>query len=66
MMALCSIKFKYPFFVKTTERLFELYASTTEERTMWIAGFNYVIVSTNEVQDIMKRNNDDLSAKLQD
>lgn len=36
----------YPFFVKTTVRQFELYTSSEEEREMWVAGFRYVIVST--------------------
>lgn len=48
-----SRNFKMPFQVNTSERKFELFASSEEERKMWLAGFEYVMVSTQEVQIIM-------------
>ena len=42
----CSRKFNFPFFVKTEDRLFELYTSTDDERTLWLAAFVYLIKST--------------------
>ena len=48
----------------TTERLYELYAKTEEERIMWMAGFDYVVVSTNKVQEIMTENERSLERKM--
>jgi hypothetical protein len=48
------------FFVKTTDRVFELYTSTPEEREMWMAGFKYIMISTKEVQSIMTGNDANL------
>ena len=45
--------FKFPFSVVTSQRIFEFYASCPQEREMWIAGFNYVVLSSKEVQKIM-------------
>lgn len=46
----------FPFFVKTPDRIFELYTSTPDERNMWMAGFKYILISTREVQQIMVTN----------
>jgi UDP-galactopyranose mutase len=54
---ICSKKYNFPFFVKTVDRLFELYASEEKERTLWMAAFDYLIKSTNEVQKIITENN---------
>lgn len=48
-----SKNFQYPFIVDTTQRRFELHASSVQERNMWITGFTYILVSTTEVQSIM-------------
>ena len=61
----CSRKFNFPFFVKTEDRLFELYASTDEERTLWMAAFVYLIKSTFEVQKIINRNNEQYKQDLE-
>ena len=50
----CSRTFNFPFFMKTEDRLFELYTSTDEERDLWMSGFMYSIKSTREVQKIIK------------
>ena len=54
LKATCSKKFQFPFFLKTKSRHFLLFASTHEERRMWLAGFQYVILSTKEVQKIIE------------
>ena len=54
-----------PFFVKTTDRVFELYTSTPDEREMWMAGFQYILISTKEVQQIMTNNDEVLMDKIQ-
>ena len=41
-----------------------LFASTYEEREMWIAGFEYVIISTKQVQELMVQNYKDLDQKV--
>ena len=41
--------YKFPFSIKTNARVFEFYTSSPYERDMWIAGFDYVILSSNEV-----------------
>ena len=46
--------FVYPFKVVTRNRVFELYAETSEKREMWFDGFNYAIVSTKIVQEIIR------------
>lgn len=46
----------YPFYVKTNERDFTLCAASEEERQMWMAGFKYVMISTKQVQQIIKAN----------
>jgi hypothetical protein len=56
LVAVCSKKFQNPFFLKTTDRTFALYAPTYEERRMWMAGFDYVIKSTVIVQKIIEQN----------
>ena len=61
----CSRKFNFPFFVKTEDRLFELYASCEEERTLWLAAFVYLIKSTREVQKIINRNNEQYRIELE-
>lgn len=49
---------QYPFFLKTTNRLYTLISKSEHERRMWVAGFRYVIASTVTVQCIMKHNNE--------
>lgn len=46
---ICSKKYNYPFFIKTVDRLFELYASQEDERKLWMAAMYYLIKSTAEV-----------------
>ena len=43
---ICSKKYNFPFFVRTVDRLFELYSSQDSERTVWMAAFDYLIKST--------------------
>ena len=45
-----SKNYTVPFQLCTAERNFELYSCSEEERNMWLAGFEYMIVSTQEVQ----------------
>lgn len=45
----CSKTYRFPFFLKTLDRMYELCSSSEEERNMWIAGFSYIIVSTSQV-----------------
>ena len=42
----CSKTYKFPFFLHTIDRKFELCASSENERKMWMSGFNYIKVST--------------------
>lgn len=56
----------YVFFVKTIERDYVLYAKTEDERKMWMAGFRYVIASTQTVQVIMKQNAEIQNKKLKE
>lgn len=49
-------KYYYGFEVTTTKRLYYLFCSTDEERTMWITGLEYVIVSTRRVQQLLDEN----------
>ena len=60
----CCPKFAFPFFVKTTERVFEFFAATEEEREMWMAGFDYCIKSTRVVQKIIEQNEKKLKEKI--
>lgn len=53
------------FFVKTSNRVFELYTSTPDERDMWMSGFKYILISTKEVQSIMTNNDEKLIDKIQ-
>jgi len=41
--------FQHFFFVITIDRVFTLYASSEEERNIWLAGFDYLIKSTHQV-----------------
>ena len=61
----CSKKYNFPFFVRTVDRLFELYASTEKERQLWICAFIYLIKSTAEVQKIITANNQRMSLEIQ-
>ena len=45
--------YKFPFSVKTNSRVFEFYSSSAQERDMWLAGFDYVILSSKQVQKII-------------
>ena len=47
---------EYPFSLHTIDRRYVLFAPSNEERKMWMAGFKYVISSTQTVQEIMKAN----------
>lgn len=58
-------QYVFAFFVKTSDRVFELYASTPDEREMWMAGFKYILISTKEVQTIMTNNDEQLMEKIQ-
>jgi hypothetical protein len=53
---ICSKKYNFPFFVKTVDRLYEFYASQENERRLWMAAFDYLILSTLEVQKIIVEN----------
>lgn len=46
---ICSKKYKYPFFINTVDRMYELYTSQDDERQMWVTCFMYLIKSTKEV-----------------
>ena len=56
ILSICSKTFCYPFCVKTRDRTFMLFATTAEERQLWIDGFNYVVCSTKQVQSILDLN----------
>lgn len=49
-----SKNFKHPFVFVTTDRTYEVVASSEEERNMWMAGIKYVLISATEVQLIMQ------------
>lgn len=57
---------QFAFYVDTVERVYVLCAKTAEERSMWMAGFNYLIASTITVQQIMKSNNQRIENKLKE
>ena len=40
---------EYNFYLKTNGKTFSLFASSSDERKMWMAGFLYVIASTKTV-----------------
>ena len=65
MKKFCSKKYNFPFFVKSVDRMFELYASTKHERFLWMSAFDYLIKSTAEVQKIIRKNNRKLDKKIQ-
>lgn len=44
------------FLVQTTDRPYVLFVCSNEERLMWLAGFEYLIASTAEVQKIIEKN----------
>ncbi len=44
--------------------MYELGTTSEEERTMWIAGFNYILISTSQVQNILKQNDDKLQEQI--
>ena len=46
----CQDPWVFAFYVETVARKFQLYAQTESEKQMWIAGFEYLIKSTREVQ----------------
>lgn len=50
-----SKNYRFPFIVNTNERKFELFASSEEERQMWVVGFQYILISTSEVQNMMNK-----------
>ena len=51
-------KYQHPFIVQADGKLFELYSNTTDERLMWLSGFNYIIKTNEEIKIILKGNND--------
>jgi hypothetical protein len=55
-MKLAPKNWKYAFLVETTDRPYILYVCSSEERMMWLSGFDYLIASTLEVQKIIKCN----------
>ena len=38
----CAQPYKYPMFLKTTERDYQLYANSLHDRSLWIAAFEYI------------------------
>ena len=42
----------FPFVLQTTERKFELFTSTDDERKLWVTCFNYIIKCTKESESI--------------
>jgi hypothetical protein len=46
--------------------MYELCSSSEEERNMWIAGFSYIIVSTSQVQRILKENNQEVQDQMKE
>lgn len=48
-----SKKFKFQFYVQIKDKEFEIFTSSPEERQMWMAGFNYVVKSSQEMQNIV-------------
>lgn len=55
--------FKFPFYVFFAERKMLLYAESSAKRQLWLAAFKYVILSTKEVQNIMRINEEKIQAK---
>jgi len=55
-MKLAPKNWKYAILVVTTDRPYVLYVCSSEERMMWLSGFEYLIASTIEVQKIIKCN----------
>ena len=49
--------FVFPFNVHTDIQQLRLYASSYKEREMWISAFEYLLASKNQVQSIIKENN---------
>lgn len=50
----CIKPFVYSFTVKTGEREFKLYTDKQVNRQVWLNAFNYIIITTREVQQIIK------------
>ena len=53
------------FILKTKDRDFDLMCDKEFDRDMWLAGFNYLIKSTVEVQKIIERNDRESKMKEQ-
>lgn len=47
LLKICSKTFCFPFVVETRDRSFVLFATSEDERQLWMYGFDYVICSTN-------------------
>ena len=59
-----SKNYKYPFFLVTEKRQWQLWTTSEEEKKMWLAGFMYIITSTKEVQKIMVENSNQMNEKI--
>ena len=59
-----SCKYKFGFLVQAKSRQYELYCKTAEERKAWLAAFNYLVLSTQKVQQIMTRNDQKIDKEL--
>lgn len=54
MMNNTNSQYKWPFFVETLNRKFEFYASSNEERSLWLLGFNFAIKKSLKVTQEVK------------
>ena len=52
----CCPKYNNPLYLWVNDRMYELFTRLSEEREMFLSGFQYVIISTREVQKIMLEN----------
>lgn len=48
--------YKFPFILEIEDREIEIYTNSVSEMSLWIAAFEYLILSTKEVQKIMVEN----------
>jgi hypothetical protein len=65
MRSECHEEFPNPFILKTRERFYELYTTLKQEREMWISSFKYVVKSCKVVQQIVKMNDQQMKAKME-
>ena len=60
----CCSKYNNPFYLWVNDRMYELFTQQAEEREMFLSGFQYVIISTREVQKIMLENDRKLKQQI--